>query len=116
MAKNYQQQGLTVEIINTTKDPIISGSLVMVGALACIAATDIAAGEKGAGFAEGVYLLAKKPGVALAAGQAVSADKGIVADKGGVAVGVTWEPAAADSALVAVKLNIFPAAAAAAGG
>lgn len=116
MAKNYQQQGLTVEIINTSaKDSILSGSLVMVGALACIAATNIAPGEIGDGFAEGVYLLPKKAGVALTAGQAVTAEKGIVADKGGAAVGVTWAAAEAGDEMVAVKLNIFPAVASAGG-
>lgn len=116
MAKNYQQQGLTVEITNTTKDPIKSGALVMVGALACVAATDIATSETGDGFADGVFLLPKKTGIALTAGQAVTAEKGIVADKGGVAVGVTWEAAEASAEFVPVKINIFPTVAAAAGG
>ncbi|MBP6121089.1 capsid cement protein [Providencia sp.] len=116
MAKNYQQQGLTVEIINTsTKDAILSGALVMVGVLACVAATNIAPGEAGDGFADGVFLLPKKAGLALTAGQAVTADKGIVADKGGTAVGVTWAAADASAEFVPVKLNIFPATAAAGG-
>lgn len=115
MAKNYQQQGLMVEIKNTSATAILSGELVMVGTLACIAATDIAAGETGDGFAEGVFLLKKKAGVALTAGQAVTADKGIVADKGGVPVGVTWEGAEANAELVPVKINIFPATTAAGG-
>ncbi|MEQ4664402.1 capsid cement protein [Providencia rettgeri] len=115
MAKNYQQQGLTVEIKNTGATAIISGDLVMVGALACIAATNIEPGETGDGFAEGVFLLKKKAGVALTAGQAVTGDKGVVADKGGVPVGITWEAAEAGAKLVPVKLNIFPAAAAAGG-
>ncbi|MEI9698899.1 capsid cement protein [Moellerella wisconsensis] len=116
MAKNYQQQGLTVEIINTGTAVILSGALVMVGALACIAATNIEVGETGDGFADGVFLLPKKAGLALTAGQAVTADKGIVADKGGVAVGVTWEAAEASAEFVLVKINIFPTATAAVGG
>lgn len=115
MAKNYQQQGLTVEVINTGTTAILSGDLVMVGALACVAATNIEPGETGDGFAEGVFLLKKKAGVALTAGQAVTGDKGIVADKGGVPVGITWGAAEAGAELVPVKLNIFPAAAAAGG-
>lgn len=47
MAKNYQQQGLTVEVINTGTTAILSGDLVMVGALACVAATNIEPGETG---------------------------------------------------------------------
>ncbi|WP_318828974.1 DUF2190 family protein [Providencia sp. PROV278] len=110
MAKNYQQQGLTVEVINTGTTAILSGDLVMVGALACVAATNIEPGEAGDGFAEGVFLLKKKAGVALTAGQAVeTGDKGIVADKGGVPVGITWGAAEAGAELVPVKLNIFPA-------
>ncbi|QXB92531.1 MULTISPECIES: DUF2190 family protein [Providencia] len=115
MAKNYQQQGLTVEIINTGTTAILSGDLVMVGALACIAATNIEPGETGDGFAEGVFLLKKKAGIALTAGQAVTGDKGIVADKGGVPVGITWGAAEAGAELVPVKLNLFPAAVAAGG-
>lgn len=115
MAKNYQQDGNTVEIINSTKDPILSGSLVIIGSLACVAAKDIAAGEKGDGFTTGVFLLPKKTGVALTAGQAVTGDKGIVADKGGVPVGITWEAAEASAEVVPVKLNIFTATAAAGG-
>lgn len=115
MANNYQQQGLTVEIKNTGATAIISGDLVMVGALACIAATNIEPGETGDGFAEGVFLLKKKAGVALTAGQAVTGDKGVVADKGGVPVGITWEAAEAGAELVPVKLNIFPAIAAVGG-
>lgn len=115
MAKNYQQQGLTVEIINAGTTTILSGDLVMVGALACVAATNIEPGETGDGFAEGVFLLKKKAGVALTAGQAVTGDKGGVADKGGVPVGITWEAAEAGAELVPVKLNVFPATAAAGG-
>lgn len=59
MAKNYQQQGMTIAIVNSGTKPVTSGSLVQVGSLAAVAITDIAAGATGDGFAEGVFRLPK---------------------------------------------------------
>lgn len=69
MAKNYVQQGGTIAIANNTKEIIKSGQLVHVGAVACVAITDIQPNETGDGFAEGVFLLNKKTGIALKAGE-----------------------------------------------
>ncbi|NGE24215.1 recombinase RecA, partial [Klebsiella pneumoniae] len=40
MAKNYQQQGMTIAIVNSGTKPVTSGSLVQVGSLAAVAITD----------------------------------------------------------------------------
>ena len=69
MAKNYQQQGMTIAIVNSGTKPVTSGSLVQVGSLAAVAITDIAAGATGDGFAEGGFSgCLKKSGLVLKAG------------------------------------------------
>lgn len=110
MAKNYQQQGMTIEIVNGGKEPVTSGSLVQVGSLAAVAITDISAGATGDGFAEGVFRLPKKNGLVLKAGAAASVKDGQLVDTGGVVVGVAWGDAAAGDADAAVKINVFPPA------
>lgn len=69
MAKNYQQQGMTIAIVNSGTKSVTSGSLVQVGSLAAVAITDIAAGATGDGFAEGVFRLPKKTGWCLKRGR-----------------------------------------------
>ena len=86
MAKNFVQHGKTIEIANTGSVEILSGSPVMVGKVVAIAITDIAAGQTGDGFTEGVFLLPK-----------LTTDADLA--------GVAWEDAAASSAIVAVKIN-----------
>lgn len=110
MAKNYQQQGMTIAIVNSGTKSVTSGSLVQVGSLAAVAITDIAAGATGDGFAEGVFRLPKKNGLVLKAGAAASVKDGQLVD-GGVVIGVAWEDAAAGDADAAVKINVFPPAA-----
>ncbi|ELA8728938.1 TPA: DUF2190 family protein [Morganella morganii] len=110
MAKNYQQQGMTIAIVNSGTKPVTSGSLVQVGSLAAVAITDIAAGATGDGFAEGVFRLPKKNGLVLKAGAAASVKDGQLVDTGGVVIGVAWEDAAAGDADAAVKINVFPPA------
>lgn len=110
MAKNFQQQGMTIAIVNSGTKPVTSGSLVQVGSLAAVAITDIAAGATGDGFAEGVFRLPKN-GLVLKAGAAASVKDGQLVDTGGVVIGVAWEGAAAGDADAAVKINVFPPAA-----
>ena len=106
MAKNYVQQGGTIAIANT-KEIIKSGQLVHVGAVACVAITDIQPNETGDGFAEGVFLLNKKTGIALKAGVVASVKDNIVVDTGGTPAGVVWDDADASSEHVTIKLNVF---------
>ncbi|CAM3939606.1 capsid cement protein [Xenorhabdus thuongxuanensis] len=105
MAKNYLQQGSTIAITNTTKDPILSGQVVLVGALAAVAITDIAPNETGDGFAAGVFLLNKKAGMALKAGQPAAVKDTIVSETGAT-IGVVWADAETTDETVAVKLNV----------
>lgn len=51
MAKNYVEDGKTIEIVATTS--LKSGDLVQVGDMFAVAVTDIAAGSAGTGIAEG---------------------------------------------------------------
>lgn len=107
MAKNYVQQGGTIAVINSTKEIIKSGQLVHVGAVACVAITDIQPSGTGDGFAEGVFLLNKKAGIALKAGATASVKDNVVVDTGGTPAGVVWDDADASSESVTVKLNVF---------
>lgn len=107
MAKNYVQQGGTITIVNSTKEVIKSGQLVHVGVIACVAITDIQPNGTGEGFAEGVFLLNKKAGVALKAGTVASVKDNVVVDAGGTPAGVVWDEADASSESVTVKLNVF---------
>ncbi len=107
MAKNYVQQGGTIAIANNTKEIIKSGQLVHVGVVACVAITDIQPNETGDGFAEGVFLLNKKTGIALKAGGVASVKDNIVVDTDGTPAGVVWDDADASSENVTVKLNVF---------
>ena len=107
MAKNYVQQGGTIALVNSTKEIIKSGQLVHVGAIACVAITDIQPSEKGDGFSEGVFLLNKKAGIALKAGATASVKDNVVVDTGGTPAGVVWDDADASSENVTVKLNVF---------
>ncbi|WP_333474428.1 DUF2190 family protein [Serratia liquefaciens] len=106
MAKNYQQAGLTIPVVNSTEKVIASGDVVMIGGLAAVAITDIAPSETGDGFAEGVFLLPKKEGEAISAGQPIFLAEGKVASAGEKTIGLAWETAAAETATVAVKLNV----------
>ncbi|EGO4385290.1 DUF2190 family protein, partial [Escherichia coli] len=57
MAKNFVEDGKTVEIVAGAN--ISSGELVQVGDIFAVALTDIAKGEIGDGMTEGVFMLPK---------------------------------------------------------
>lgn len=108
MAKNFVQDGTTIELVNAGEQTILSGSAVVVGSMVAVAITDIPAGETGDGFAQGVFLLPKQSADDIQAGAAVHLNGGIVqlAAEGAVAAGVAWAHAPADSTTVAVKINV----------
>ena len=60
MAKNFVQDGTTIELVNAGDQTILSGAAVVVGSMVAVAITDIPAGDAGDGFAEGVFLLPKQ--------------------------------------------------------
>lgn len=104
MAKNFVQDGTTIELVNAGDQTILSGAAVVVGSMVVVAITDIPAGETGDGFAEGVFLLPKQSADDIQSGAVVYLKDGVVqlAADGAVAAGVAWENAPANSATVAV--------------
>lgn len=107
MAKNYQQAGGTIEISNSGKEVLKSGSVVMVGTLAAVVIADIPAGRTGDGFAEGVFRFPKKGGLTLKAGSAAMVKDGVLTDTGGAVIGVVWADAADGDPDAEVKINMF---------
>ncbi|EJB8046675.1 DUF2190 family protein [Escherichia coli] len=107
MAKNFVQDGTTIELVNTGDQSILSGAAVLVGSMVAVAITDIPAGETGDGFAEGVFLLPKQSVDDIPQGTVVYLKDGLVqsAADGAVAAGMAWEHATAGSDTVAVRIN-----------
>ncbi|EHQ3697581.1 DUF2190 family protein [Salmonella enterica] len=106
MAKNYVEDGKTVEIVATAS--LKSGDLVQIGDMFAVAVTDIAAGSAGTGIAEGVFSVPKLVTADIAAGKKVYLKDGAVqtdATGGLPYVGVTWAPAANGDGTIPVKLN-----------
>ncbi|EBS7338337.1 DUF2190 family protein [Salmonella enterica] len=106
MAKNYVEDGKTVEIVATAS--LKSGDLVQIGDMFAVAVTDIAAGSAGTGIAEGVFSVPKLVTEDIAAGKNVYLKDGAVQtdSTGGLPyVGVTWAPAANGDGTIPVKLN-----------
>ncbi|EEN1039779.1 TPA: DUF2190 family protein [Salmonella enterica] len=106
MAKNYVEDGKTIEIVATTS--LKSGDLVQVGDMFAVVVTDIAAGSAGTGIAEGVFSIPKLVTEDIAAGKKVYLKDGAVqtdATGGLPYVGVTWVPAANGDGIIPVKLN-----------
>ena len=72
-----------------------------------MAITDIAAGQIGDGFTEGVFLLPKLAADAITAGEQVYLKDGKVqlTETDAVVAGVAWESAGANVTVVEVKIN-----------
>lgn len=109
MASNLIQSGKTVDYKNTGTDPILSGSVVLMGKMVGVAVTDIAPGKTGAVQVEEVFKLPKKAADAFSIGDVVywsAADSEMVkAATGNTAAGKAFAEAPANSATVNVKLN-----------
>ncbi|EAB2009935.1 DUF2190 family protein [Salmonella enterica] len=106
MAKNYVEDGKTIEIVATTS--LKSGDLVQVGDMFAVAVTDITAGSAGTGIAEGVFSVPKLATEDIASGKKVYLKDGAVqtdATGGLPFVGVAWASAANGDESVPVKLN-----------
>ncbi|EBB1560872.1 TPA: DUF2190 family protein [Salmonella enterica subsp. enterica serovar Dublin] len=106
MAKNYVEDGKTIEIVATT--PLKSGDLVQVGDMFAVAVTDVAAGSVGTGIAEGVFSVPKLATEDIASGKKVYLKDGTVQTTatGGVPfVGVAWASAVNGDESIPVKLN-----------
>jgi predicted RecA/RadA family phage recombinase len=107
MAKNFVQDGKTISLVNGGTDDILSGEPVAVGKVIAVAITDIAAGQSGDGFTEGVFLLPKLAADAITAGEQVYLKDGKVqlTETDAVVAGVAWESAGANVTVVEVKIN-----------
>lgn len=106
--KNYQQDGKTITWLNDTADAVVSGELVIVGALAGVAIKDIAVGESGALVTEGVVSLPKVSASDIGQGVKVYATPtgSITAtEAGNTFAGTAWGAAGAGVTEVNVKLN-----------
>lgn len=116
MAKNYVEDGHTMDWTNTSDKTVASGDLVVVGTLCGVAAGDIVPGADGVLLTTGVFTLPKVE-VEVTAGAAlfISAD-GILTTASTTAgegeepatenlrVGTAWADAAAADKTVAVRL------------
>lgn len=108
----YQQEGKALDYINSTEDMIEAGTLVMIGAIAGVAETNIAPGELGSVATTGVYVLPKdssdiKMGDQIAylkdSDQVKKAAAEAEADN--PFIGISVQDAGTDATTVAVRLN-----------
>lgn len=106
MAKNYVQDGNSIEIVNAAAD-IASGDPVAVGDLVVVAITDIPKGGFGTGRTAGVFSLPKVAADVITAGAKVYLKGGKVqlAEADAVAAGHAWSDAGKDAAVVEVRIN-----------
>ncbi|MFQ3396300.1 DUF2190 family protein [Enterobacter mori] len=111
MAKNYIEDGDSIDWTNTTGAVVHSGDLVVVGNLCGVAVGDIPADAPGVLITTGVFSLPKAQeditlGAALYVADGMLTVSAGDADAGlNVRVGTAWADAAAAEATVAVRLG-----------
>jgi predicted RecA/RadA family phage recombinase len=108
MSKNFVQEGKTIPLTNTSADTaLVSGEPVVIGTMIAIAITDIAPGDTGDGFTEGVFRLPKLSTEVVTAGVKVYLKDGNVQldSTDATAAGVAWEDAGAGTTVLDVKIN-----------
>lgn len=71
MARNHVQPGRVLDYANTGSAAVLSGDVVVAGALLGVALTDIAPGATGSVQIDGVFAVPKVAGTAVAQGAAV---------------------------------------------
>jgi len=74
MARNYINEGKTINFTNGTGSAIASGNVVPVGNQLCIALVDIAIGATGVLAAEGVFTVSKVTTAVIGQGESVMYD------------------------------------------
>ena len=116
MAKNYVEDGHTIDWTNSTDKDVVSGDLVVQGVLCGVAAGNIPVGGNGVLLTSGVFSLPKAAQeVSLGAAIFVSSDGVLTPESstengdagtatGNMRVGTAWAAAAAADATVAVRL------------
>ena len=105
--KNYVKKGEVLDWNNATGSAVLSGDLVISGALAGVATTNIADGEIGAVALKGCFILPKATGAITQGAKVywVTADKNVTTTaSGNTLIGVAAE--AAGSAETEVKVTL----------
>ena len=105
--KNYVQDGKTISFTPTAD--VVSGQVVLLGAMLAVSVGEIEANASGTGVTEGVFELPKKSTDVLAAGALVYWDntaKEITSlATGNTLAGKAWAAAANPSTTMWVKIN-----------
>lgn len=107
MKAGYVQKGESLNFKNNTKDKIEVGDVVTIGKRIGIAGTDIAPGDVGSLYMEGVYSFDKKDKTAMVAGTEVYlAAEGITETaESNARAGFVVEDSPAEVTSVLVKIN-----------
>lgn len=108
MAKNYVEDGKTMDWTNSTVADIASGDPVVVGALIGVAHGDIAVGENGVLHMTGVIALAKDEAEIWSAGDKLyfdTANGHVSATESDVVAGTAWADAETGDTDAPVRLG-----------
>lgn len=108
MAKNYVEDGNTMDWTNNTGEAVASGDPVPVGALLGVAHSDIADGEDGVLHMTGVIALAKDEAETWSAGDKLYFDAGtglVGAAESDVLAGTAWADAETGDTDAPVRLG-----------
>lgn len=108
MAKNYVEDGKTMDWTNGTGADVASGDPVVVGALIGVAHSDIANGEDGVLHMSGVLQLPKDEAETWSAGAALyfdDASGNVTATEGTIVAGTAWADAETGDADAPVRLG-----------
>lgn len=111
MAKNYVEDGKTMDWTNGTTADVASGDLVAVGEVCGVAADDIAVGADGVLFMFGVFEVSKDKTVALSQGdKCYLGSAGVTSDAGtdtaNPLAGTLWADAATADTTCVVRLGV----------
>jgi predicted RecA/RadA family phage recombinase len=101
--KNFVQKGDSFKFV--AGSAIASGDIVKSGKLVGVALDDVASGDEGIAYIEGVYEVAKKAGVAFSQGDVVYEESSEASDVVGDKMGHAFEDADAGDATMKVKLE-----------
>lgn len=108
MIAEYVQKGETLDYLNNTEETITAGSVVMLGELCTVAATNISAGEVGTVATVGVWTMPKDESDITAGAKLyydAESDKLTITADSNVFVGIAACAAGTSASTVNVRLN-----------
>lgn len=108
MAKNYVEDGKTMDWTNGSGADVASGDPVVVGVMIGVAHDDIASGEDGVLHMTGVWQLSKDEADTWAAGAALyfdDASGNVTATEGTIVAGTAWADTETGDADAPVRLG-----------